>query len=202
MNNSGTIAWKDKVIGRVTNLVSDMWYLDADWQRIQSEDALKFEDIASKLQSDEIIKDPAKGIVALLQFDDNQNSSDYVLILGMDKSKIFMRFINDEIAVYADKRLMKPWQQVENSAFYEKELKREITFFHVLYWKKVNAIGIRTDRDDVLFEVLNGRNKYAVVHLTYAKERSRKFPLTRFYKDWADVYKNRLLEDQKEWKDD
>lgn len=94
-----------------------------------------------------------------------------------------MRLISDEVAAYADLSLLEPWQQTDNPTFYEKELKKEVTFFHSLNWKKVRAIGIRSDRDDVLFEILNGRFKYAVVHLTYTKERSRKFPVTIVYKD-------------------
>jgi hypothetical protein len=48
--------------------------------------------------------------------------------------------------------------------------------------------------------VLNGKLKYAVVHLIWRKESSRKFPTTKFYKDWKDVYVNCILEDHKAWK--
>ena len=81
-------------------------------------------------------------------------------------------------------------------------LKKEVSFCHPLNWRSVRAIGIRTDRDEVLFEILSGRYKYAVVHLTWTNERSRKFPLTHFYKGWTELYTNRLLEDHKEWQQD
>jgi hypothetical protein len=202
MNTSGTIFWKDKVVGTVTNVTADMWYLDADWQSVHSDNSLKFSNLASKLKAEDIIKDPAKGMIAILTYDDAPNSPQHVLILSLDKARIFMRIISGDVAAYADLSLLEPWQQTDNPSFYEKELRKEVTFFHPLYWKKVRAVGIRTDRDDVLFEVLNGQNKYVVVHLTYAKERTRKFPTAHFYRDWEDVYKNRLLEDHREWKED
>lgn len=202
MNNSGTIAWKNKAVGSVTNVTSDMWCLNADWRSAKSDASVNFESIASNLKSEEIIKDPAKGMIAVLRYDDALNSPQHVLMLSLDKSKIFMRVVSDEVAAYADMSLLEPWQQTDNPAFYETELKKEVGIFNPLYWRKVRAVGIRTDRDDVLFEVTNGRNRYVVVHLTYAKNRSGKFLITQYYKDWADVYTNRLLPDRKEWQSD
>ncbi|WP_165813964.1 hypothetical protein [Terrimonas sp.] len=183
----------------VTNIMSDMWYLDADWTPYQSDTTLKFEKLASGLKSNDVIKEPSNGIIALLKYDDVPSKSHSILILSIDHSKIFMRMVSDEVAAYADKKLLKPWQSIENPSFYETELKKEVSFFHPLNWKKVRAIANRTDRDDVVFEVLNGRSKYAIVHLTWRKENSRKFPITKFYIDWQDIYKNRLLEDHNDW---
>lgn len=180
--------------------MNDMWYLDANWVPNKSQHSLSFEAIASKLNAEEIIKSPFKGMVALIKYEGSSSDAEKVLILSLDNAKIFMRSIGDEVAAYVDLSLMKPWQRIENPAFYEAELKKEISFFHVLNWKKVKAIVVRSDCDDVLFEVLNADTQYAVVHLTYAKERSRKFPVTHFYIDWQDLYKNRLLRDHNEWK--
>lgn len=202
MENSGTIIWKNEKVGKVTNIISDMWYLDADWKPNHSDASSRFIDLASKLKGEDVIKEPSKGVVAHLQYDETSSGAHYVLILSVDNSKIFMRSISDEVAAYADRQLLEPWQSTDNPSFYEMELKKEVSFFHPLNWKSVRAVAIRTDRDDVLFEVLNGRSKYAVVHLTWRKESSRKFPTTKFYKDWKDVYTNRLLEDHKEWKAD
>lgn len=113
-----------------------------------------------------------------------------------------MRSISDEVAAYANKQFLEPWQATDNPSFYENELQKEVSFFHPLKWKKVRTVAIRTDRDDVLFELLTGSTKYAIVHLTWRKESSRKFPATRFYKDWHDVYMKKLLKDFKEWKAD
>jgi thiol-disulfide isomerase/thioredoxin len=199
MENSGIIIWKDETIGTVTNIILDMWYMDADWIPNNSETTLKFEELASKLKDNEVIKEPSNGIVALLKYNEAPSNSHSVLILSIDNSKIFMRSISDEVASYADKKLLQPWQPVDNPAFYESELKKIVSFFHPLNWKNVRAIANRTDCDEVLFEVLNGRFKYAVVHLTWKKENSRKFPTTKFYKDWQDIYTNRLWEDHKKW---
>jgi hypothetical protein len=199
MENLAKIKWKNIEVGTVTNISADMWYLEGDWFSNQSEYTSKFEDITSKLKADEIIKSPFKGIVAHIEFEDSNSGSQNVLVLSMEKSKIFIRLINDEIAAYADLSLMEPWQQVVNPTIHENELKKEMSFFHPLNWKKIRAFGFRTDSDGVLFEVLTGRFKYAIVHLSHTKERSRKFPITQFYKDWSILYKTRLLEDNREW---
>ena len=179
-----------------------MLYLDADWFSNESENALRFGEIASKLNAEEVIKSPFKGIVALLDYDGSSSDPQKVLVLKVEELKIFMRIISDELAAYADVSLLEPWQSADDPIYYEKELRKEVSFFHPLNWKRVRAIGIRTDRDDVLFEVLNGGSKYVVAHLTYKKESSRKFPTTHFYKDWEDLYKNRLLKDHEQWKED
>ena len=200
MENSGTIIWKDETVGTVTNIISDMWYLDADWKPNISDISSTFANLASRLKGEEVIKDPSKGIVACLKYDEAPSNSHQVLILSMDNSKIFMRSVSDELAAYADKKLLEPWQPTSNPTFYEAELKKEVSFFHPLNWKNVRAIAHRTDCDDVLFEVLNGKSKYAVVHLTWRKESARKWPATHFYKDWQDVFVNCIVEDHKAWK--
>ncbi|WP_162944808.1 hypothetical protein [Flavisolibacter nicotianae] len=202
MKNSGTIIWKDETVGTVTNIISDMWYLDADWIPNHSDACAKFIEFASKLKGEDVIKEPSNGVVARLQYNEAFASAHYVLILSVDNSKIFMRSISDEVADYADRQLLKPWQPTDNPSFYETELKNEVSFFHPLYWKRVRAIANRTDRDDVLFELLDEKSKYAVVHLTWRKESLRKWPTTHFYKDWQEVFVKCIVEDHKEWKAD
>jgi hypothetical protein len=200
MDNPAKILWKDKEVGTLANVTPDMWYLEADWLSNLSDHSATFEELASKLNADEVLKTPYNGLLAQLEFEGSSSSAQNVLILSLSKTSIFMRIVSDEVAAYADLNLMQPWRTTNSAGLYESELKKEVSFFHPLNWKKVRAIGIREDCDDVLFEVLTGRSKYAVVHLTYAKERSRKFPITSFYRNWEDVYKNRLLEDHREWK--
>lgn len=200
MDNSGTILWKNETVGRVTNIMFDMWYVNADWKPNHSDISLTFVNLASRLKGEEVMKEPCNGMIAYLSYDEAPSNSHPVLIFSMDNSKIFMRSVSDELATYVDQQLLEPWQAPGDPAFYETELKKEVSFFHPLNWKNVRAIAHRTDCDDVLFEVLTGKWKYAVVHLTWRKERSRKFPTTKFYKDWKDVYVNCIAEDHKAWK--
>lgn len=99
---------------------------------------------------------------------------------------------------------LEPWQQTDTPSLYEAELKKELTFLHPLKWKRVRAIAIRTDRDDVLFEIQSGCYRYAVVHLTWQgkRERNWKFPVSRFYKDWQDLFNNRIQQDHLDWSED
>ncbi len=202
MNNSGVIIWKGKEIGRAIIGTMDMWYVDVVLESNQSEDAQRFESIATKLNADYVIKNPAQGTIVELKYHDGSLTSDRFLVLCLKKSNLFMRLINSEIADWVDRKFLKPWQETDNPSFYENELKKEMSFFHPLNWRKFRAIALRSDRDDVLFELLTGNRKYAIVHLTWSKENSRKFPSTKFYKDWQDLYQNCILNDHKEWIED
>jgi hypothetical protein len=81
------------------------------------------------------------------------------------------------------------------------QLRREMPVDHILSNKKLKSIGRRQDNDDVLFELENDKYKYAVVHLTWAQKRlmDNKYPTIRLYKDWNDLYVNRILKDKSFW---
>lgn len=198
MNTSGFLIWKGKAVVKATIISMDMWYVESDLEPDQTDHSHIFRNIATKLNRDDVIKNPQKGMTVELN---NETSSigNRFLVLELKNSKLFMRLVSDEIADWVDKKLLEPWQNIDNAPFYENELKKELSFFHPLNWRKFRAIGIRTDCDDVLFELLTGNPKYAVVHLTWAKENSRKYPSTRFYKNWQDLYKNCIIKDHKEY---
>jgi hypothetical protein len=150
-----------------------------------------------------VIESPSKGFLAYLKYEDSPSELEMVLIISLTNSKLSMRIVTSPAtAAYVDLSRLEPWASVDNSAFYENELKNEVGFLHPLKWKKVRTIGRRTDCDEVLYEVLSGNIKYAVVHLTYSKKRKHRFPKTKFYTNWMDVYENRLLQDHNEWKND
>lgn len=84
------------------------------------------------------------------------------------------------------------------------QLRREINKKHILFGKTVKTIARRQDNDDVLFEVSNADYKYAMVHLTWAQKTldDPKYPTTKTYKDWQDVYENRIIIDHQGWENE
>jgi hypothetical protein len=177
----------------------DMWYAEADWESYHNSGSNDFEKIAMELNGSVVMRDFSKGIVAFLMWDDNKECIDPFLILSLSDGRVFMRLVSDEVAGFIDKTLLVPWEKVEGGNHFDKELKRELSFFHPLRWRQFKAVGKRQDRDDILYEIRGGRNKYFVVHLTYRIEKSRDFPRAHFYKDWNEVYTNLILVDHKEW---
>jgi hypothetical protein len=152
-----------------------MWYFEGDWIPTDSDHSSEFIAIAGKLDARAVIESPSKGFLAYLKYEDSPSELEVVLIISLADSKLSMRIMTSRAtAAYVDLSLLEPWASVENSAFYEDELKNEVGFLHPLKWKRVRAIGRRTDCDDVLYEVLSGNTKYAVVHLTYSKKRKQK----------------------------
>jgi hypothetical protein len=81
------------------------------------------------------------------------------------------------------------------------QLRIEISNEHVLFGKSVKTIAKRQDNDDVLFELDDADFKYAVVHLTWARktQEGARCPITRLYKNWQEVYEDRIVVDNIDW---
>jgi hypothetical protein len=67
-----------------------------------------------------------------------------------------------------------PWHAVGSlgphlAAAFEEVLKREVAPGHPLHGVPVEAIGKRDASDDVLFRLLDGSGRVAVVHLTWTR---------------------------------
>lgn len=77
------------------------------------------------------------------------------------------------------------------------ELRREVCQQHVLFDIPVRSIGVRQDCDDVLFELLDGSGRLAVVHLTFAQhpEPDARWPQTSLFADWSEFARTRMVED-------
>ena len=101
-----------------------------------------------------------------------------------------------------DYKWLEPWDSLctEPSSF-EKELYNEVGEKHILYGKKVMAIGRRYDCDDFLFRIYDADFNFAVVHLTYSgrKEESFKYPRTKVYKDLNDWINRCMIPDNSEY---
>lgn len=84
------------------------------------------------------------------------------------------------------------WEVIENGKEYFKcELIKEVNKSHILYGVEVDVIARREDCDDVLFLLLDGTSRYAVVHLTWSgkREESEIYPRTRLYNNLEEVIK-------------
>jgi hypothetical protein len=82
-------------------------------------------------------------------------------------------------------QLPRPWSTVEShseKSALERELSRELKTEHPLFGVPVAVIARRHDRDDVLFEIQDGSERIAEVHLTYAHEREEPpWPMTSLF---------------------
>lgn len=82
----------------------------------------------------------------------------------------------DTIKIFLDKNPQIAWMTVDNihGGKLATEFYRELHHSHALYGIEVMALSKSEGMDDVLFSMDNG--KCAIVHLTYAKEKTEKFP--------------------------
>ena len=80
-----------------------------------------------------------------------------------------------------------PWFAVNDPRLVD-ELRRQLPPGHILAGLVVAACARRQDRDDVLFEVLDGSGRLARVHLTHQRESDPRWPLTTLFSteaEWA-----------------
>lgn len=75
---------------------------------------------------------------------------------------------------------LEPWYETDECSLVA-ELKRELVKGHVLYKLPVQVIARRQDCDDVLFQLLDGTNRFAAVRLTFNKETSSDWPRTEIF---------------------
>lgn len=83
----------------------------------------------------------------------------------------------DTVNTFLDKNPHVKWLKVENihEDMLATEFYRELHPRHALYGVEAMALAKSEGTDEVLFSLGNG--KCAIVHLTYAKEKTEKFPL-------------------------
>ena len=74
-----------------------------------------------------------------------------------------------------------PWYTPKDLGRLEAQLASEVPAGHVLSGISVRALAQRQDCDDVLFQLLDGSSRVAVVHLTYSANPTANCPTTKFF---------------------
>jgi hypothetical protein len=82
-----------------------------------------------------------------------------------------------------------------------RELRAELCEAHILFGIPVRQIGHRQDCDDALFEFLDGTNRVAVVHLTFAQhpEPDPIWPETRIFENINAFIRDEMIPTHEEW---
>lgn len=77
----------------------------------------------------------------------------------------------------------------DDNDYFKEEFYKEINKEHILHNIDVNTIARREDCDDVLLFLLDGSERYAVVHLTWSSkmESNSSYPKTRIYDSLAEL---------------
>jgi hypothetical protein len=102
-------------------------------------------------------------------------------------------------------RLEQPWQAVppDQASLLTSQLQRELTAGHVLSGVKTRAIAMATNRDDVLFELIDHAQPLAVVHLTWSQQPQTDLgsPDARLFASWDEWVRERLIPDSSEFRE-
>ena len=92
------IFWRDKEIGNITDLETDMWYCNCTWNSNESNEAVEFSRLVSNFNTSEIMNDPAKGTRIVLK-DTGLNEATNALVISLEDDALFIRNIFDAVAV-------------------------------------------------------------------------------------------------------
>jgi hypothetical protein len=74
-----------------------------------------------------------------------------------------------------------PWVEIPDPHIFEGQLKSELPPGHVLSGIQVRARAHLEGTDDILFELLDGSGRVAVVHLSYSTNVDSIWPWTELY---------------------
>jgi hypothetical protein len=80
---------------------------------------------------------------------------------------------------------LEPWIAVdgEEKRRLTQEVALEVGVGHLLYGLQVTVVGKSLASDDVLVQLLQYSHEYAVVHLTWQREKSASWPFTTLFLD-------------------
>src|SRR5690349_21333053 len=96
-----------------------------------------------------------------------------------------------------------PWWSVESQTHefrdeFRKQLEFEVSPGHEMHGLAVRLIGRNNSNDDAVFQILDGSNRVAVVHLTWGKSpQSPPWPLTTVYANLSAFAEDCMLEYEK-----
>ena len=95
-------------------------------------------------------------------------------------------------------KCLPPWSSIEDPIIARKfatELARETSPGHTLAGVPVSAIGFCSNSDDVVFRLLDGSERLALVHLTWRSSDTPPWPHTLLFIDEADWINRGMLSD-------
>lgn len=95
--------------------------------------------------------------------------------------------------------IREPWWVPQNLNAFEKQLAEETPSGHVLDGIGVRALASRQDCDDVLFELLDGSSRVAVVHLTYSANVDRAWPRTKLFANYSAWLSEGMIPDSEDF---
>jgi hypothetical protein len=103
--------------------------------------------------------------------------------------------------IHPQLKLKLPWIIPDNPKALNDELKKELRNDGLLFSLKINAIAMRCDCDDVLFQLLDGSEKFAEVHLTWSGKTDSNigWPSTIIYNSLQDWIENKMNIDHIEY---
>jgi hypothetical protein len=101
-----------------------------------------------------------------------------------------------------DFELLAPWECVpDDGSRLVAELHRELRTDHILHGVQAQALAMRCDCDDVLFQIDGRPEHYAVVHLTWsgAVDPNKGWPHTELYTDASDWRLKCMMPDHEDY---
>ena len=99
MTEKFTVVWKEVEIGEISDLSSDMWYLDGRWQSNKTETSKEFEVLLSTFDPKSILNDPSKALKTVLVKSGENQRKLYCLAMSLKDDYLSLRQVVAEEAL-------------------------------------------------------------------------------------------------------
>lgn len=94
----------------------------------------------------------------------------------------------------------KPWYPIDPDETLVNEAEKEISKGHMLYGKKLRAIGRNQSQDEVLYELVDEPPKVALVHLVWSgKKDTPPWPTSQIFESLEEFANGRMQDDALAW---
>lgn len=92
MNNTFNVNWKGNLVGEITNLTQDMWYMSGDWNRFETAKTEEFEHLLLNFDRELFAKDPVTNSIKVILFETNHpDRKIYCLATYLKNNEISLR---------------------------------------------------------------------------------------------------------------
>ena len=91
------LTWRDRPIGRLVNVIPDMWYLEGDWEALNDSHSRKFQEFASSFNPKIVMGNAQKG--TRIQLHRAGEDLGYALVLSLDNQRLLIRRVYEPEAV-------------------------------------------------------------------------------------------------------
>ena len=94
-----TIKWSHSVIGNLSDISTDMWYISGIWSPNDTKETKEFINILSSYDRTLALNDPAKALRVILFSPEDTEAKLYCIVLSLNENELLLRQVVSQEAL-------------------------------------------------------------------------------------------------------